>query len=36
MGIAMVLGLVLALGLTLLPGAAEAAGKGKKSAISSR
>ena len=30
MGIAMVLGLVLALGLTLLPGAAEAAGKGKK------
>ncbi len=30
MGIAMVLGLVLALGLTLLPGAADAKGKGKK------
>jgi Endonuclease/Exonuclease/phosphatase family len=30
MGLAMVLGLICALGLTLLPGAADAAGKGKK------
>ena len=30
MGLAMILGLICALGVTLLPGAADAAGKGKK------